>query len=991
MQGAGWKLTALAASLAVGFVVLMQVQKSLDQPQVSQQLNGEEDPNGKGDPVALSKDEQEKSSLKEQLAKEVMPVNTVSSPTAAAKVTNTSVPAQDFPSAEKPASKNNEVAFKPQPFKPQPFKPAVAEKPSTTANPFTVVEKRTPPATLNPPGTEKPVLATSNSSQPVDPFAAFAPQVKKQVEQKKKQLNNLAGKASDSVDKNVAQVEQELDQWNSKITQASHDVTKKTDEKLKQIAGLFPEVPATNNTSHKNANHKTVVPAVGEKKSHSQELIELTQNLTSKSPAPAKKSPAPQKILLTSGFPALSPPQASEKKPAKEVHMQFPALESKGAPPASATVAEKKPVVIPGSFPAPAFESSKPLKSPESKIKKVAEFVPSKRPAFPAPAATTPEKTPPSDADKSKKKPFFAGFPEATDTKSDKSDDPYRSVPEFNPEKPIREMNREPAPFNANSEKTPAAFPSSSPTPAQPEAPASKGPGLTAPSYNPGTPPDTSEEPLQPGGFPATVTEKPQVTEPAVTSKSDVDPELLGSARVDIKDSERVLQPKVELYKSAPDKAVLGQPLIYTIEIENTGDVAVKDVKVEDKFPAGTKLTGTIPRAELVNKTLFWTFNELAPGERKKILVRVVPIEAGNIGSVSTVSYKSVVKSQTLITAPKLELKLDASEQVAIGETAHLHFVARNTGDGDALGVVLQNLIPVGFEHPAGTDLEYDIGTLKPGEEKEINLQLNAKKPGVYQNVASIKTKGGFKAEAKASLEVIPAVMSLTRKSPSRRFVGHAVQQTTTLKNNSSKLLNNVTVIEYVPAGFRFKKASDNGLYSEELRTITWTAPQLPSGKEIKVTSTLIPTNIGTQTMRVKALNASGHQAELTTDIKVEGFSSLAVRVPEARGPVSRGERVSIRFKVVNRGSAQATHVRVSCKIPDQLEYISANGPVKSVQNGQLISFQPIASLGANQEATFDVVFSAIKDGDARVEFAVSSDQATAPLKHHEQVVIYGE
>ncbi len=981
MLGAGWKLTALAASLAVGFVVLMQVQKNLDQPQVSQQSNEEEDPNSKEVPAARLKDEQENSSLEKQLAKEIMPVNSGSSPTAVTKVTNTPPPSQDSPSSDKPANENNELAFKPQPFK-----PAVDEKPTATANPFAVVEKRTPPAILNPPGTEKPVLTTSKSSQPVDPFAAFAPQVKKQVEQKKKQLSILADKTSGSIDKNVAQVEQELDQWNSEISQASHDVKEKANEKVKQIASLFPELPASDNDTH-----KTVVPAVGEKKSHSRELIELTQNLTSKFPAPVKKSPAPQKLLLTSGFPALSPPQTSEKKPAKEVHLQFPALESKEAPPASATVAEKKLVVTPGSFPAPVFDSSTPLNSPESKIKKVAEFVPSKRPAFPAPAATTPEKTPPSDTGKSKKKPFFAGFPEATDAESDKPDDPYRSVPEFNPEKPIREMNREPAPLNFNAEKAPAAFPSSTPTPAQPETPASKGPGLTPPSYNPGTPPDASEKPQQLGGFPAIATEKPVATEPAITPKNDIDPELIGSARVNMKDSEQVLQPKVELYKVAPEKAVLGQPLIYTIEIENTGDVAVKDVKVEDKFPAGTKLTGTIPRAELVNKTLFWTFDELAPGERKKILVRVVPIEAGNIGSVSTVSYKSVVRSQTLITAPKLELKLEASEQVAIGETAHLHFVARNIGDVDALGVVLHNLIPAGFEHPAGTDLEYDIGTLKPGETKEINLQLNAKKPGIYQNVASIKTKGGFKAEAKASLEVIPAVMSLTRKSPSRRFVGHAVQQTTTLKNNSSKLLNNVTIIEYVPAGFRFKKASDNGLYSEELRTITWTAPQLPSGKEIQVTSTLIPTNIGTQTMRVKALNASGHQAELTTDIKVEGFSSLAVRVPDARGPVSRGERVSIRFKVINRGSAQATHVRVSCKIPDQLEYISADGPVKSVQNGQLISFQPIASLGANQEETFDVVFSAIKDGDARVEFAVSSDQATTPLKHHEQVVIYGE
>ncbi len=982
MQGAGWKLTALAVCLAVGFVVLMQVQKNLNQPQMSQQSSGEEDPSTSSEAKRDTQSKQEDIAIADQLAEKLPPANPGQSSTAAA---GGAPPSQNVPAHEKPVEKTGErLSFNPQPFKPVPVE---QNKPFEKANPFAVVEKRTPPAALNPPGTEKPLQPPAGNPQPIDPFAAFAPKVNKQVEQKTKQLNQLVEKTSDSIDKNVVKLEQELDQWSSGVTQTAHDVQKKASEKVEQVAGLFPEPPSLENNTP-----NAVIPAVAEKKSHSEELIELTQNLTNAFPARVKKSSTPKKLSPTSGFPALSPPQKSEKKSEKQTRPQFPVPESKKSPSSSDKAAEKNPIVTPGSFPAPAFETSKPLASSEENIKKVAEFVPTERPAFPAPDAATTQKSTELKQDKTEKKPFFDQFPETTGANSDKPDDPYRSVPEFNPEKPATEMSKEPAPFEFKPEKKPAAFPDTVPVPANSPKPAPTGPGLTPPTYNPGEPPVASEKEKQPEGFPTAATpEKTDSTSTTVMPSDEVDPELIGSARVDVIDSERILQPKVELYKSAPEKAVLGQPLIYTIEIENTGNVAVKEVKVEDKFPAGTKLTGTIPRAELVDKTLLWTFDELAPGERKKILVRVVPIEAGNIGSVSTVSYKSIVKAQTLITAPKLELKLTASEQVAIGETAHLHFVARNTGDGDAHDVVLQNLIPVGFEHPAGTDLEYDIGTLKPGETKEIDLQLNAKKPGVYQNVASLKTEGGFRAEAKVSLEVIPAVMTLTRKGPSRRFVGHAMQQTTTLKNNSSKLLKNVTIIEYVPAGFRFKKASDNGLYSEELRTITWTAPQLPSGQEIKVTSTLIPTNIGTQTMKVKALNASGHQAELLTDVKVEGFSSLAVRVPDARGPVSRGERVSIRFKVVNRGSAPATRVQVSCKIPDQLEYVSANGPVKSVQNGQLVSFQPIASLGANQEAVFDVVFNAVNEGDARVEFAVSSDQATTPLKHHEQVVIYGE
>lgn len=963
MQGAGWKLTALAACLAVGFVVLMQVQQSLDSTPTAQNAADEKDPSADN-----QQDDQAKTAKSDQPDLELFPVESFN-----------------------PGNDDKLTAFVPdqnaEPGQPGPFVP---EKKQNALDPFSVSVSKKPAQeklTASKQPLTPPVAAESLKPE-VDPFAAFTQKLEQQENKKRNEPGNLTGNAINSIVKKATKSEPEDLQWSSGIDLASHKAGKKEESKMKLVAGAFPEsAPLT------NAVHET--PAANGEKTPSQELIELTQNLSSKFPAVSKSKKPPKTLTPHSGFPALSVPQATKSEPTKEKRPQFPSAQSGKAVPQEKSKSDSI-TITPGSFPVSSFEAANDSAQPvEMKPEPVEDVVPSGLQGFPAPStgfpATSPmtKPSPKATAELSDKKPFFEGFPESTDKKASSPDAPYRLVPEFNTEKPAKEMKTDSTPKAEKTSVFPASTSEEKKADSAPLAfPGQSASGKSVPSAKESAFPSLTtikKKSPEPAGFPEAQPET------ALTPVKESDPDLIGSARVDPKLPGQILQPKVDLYKSAPEKSVLGQPLIYTIEIENTGKIAVKDVKVEDKVPAGTKLTGTIPRAELIDKTLVWKFEELSPGERKKILVRVVPIEAGKIGSTSTVSFKSSVSAQTMITAPKLELLLKASEQVAVGETAELHFVARNTGNGDAVDVVLRNLIPAGFEHPAGTDLEYDLGTIKGGEEKKVSLQLNAKKPGTYQNLASIKSAGGLKAEVTSDLEIIPAVLGLIRKSPSRRFVGHAMQQTTTLKNNSRKLLKDVTVIEHVPAGFEFRKASESGLYSKELRTISWTITELAAGEEFQVSSTLVPTTVGTQKIKIKALDASGHQAELEASTKVEGFASLAVRVPDAHGPVALGEKVSLRFKVINKGSAEATRVIVTCKIPDQLKYVSANGPVKALGNGQFVTFQPIGSLGANQEATFDLVFSSVKSGDGNVEFEVASEQSTTPLKHHEQVVIFGD
>ncbi len=59
-----------------------------------------------------------------------------------------------------------------------------------------------------------------------------------------------------------------------------------------------------------------------------------------------------------------------------------------------------------------------------------------------------------------------------------------------------------------------------------------------------------------------------------------------------------------------------------------------------------------------------------------------------------------------------------------------MSIVVSNPGTGVATGVVLEEHIPAGLQHPAGAELEYEVGDLRPGESKKLDLPMAAVTPG---------------------------------------------------------------------------------------------------------------------------------------------------------------------------------------------------------------------------------------------------------------------
>ena len=447
-------------------------------------------------------------------------------------------------------------------------------------------------------------------------------------------------------------------------------------------------------------------------------------------------------------------------------------------------------------------------------------------------------------------------------------------------------------------------------------------------------------------------------------------------------------QPELKIEKTAPPKAVLGQPMIYNILVRNVGDSAAHEVIVEDQVPKGTQLTGTIPRGEMTENRLIWRLGVIPPGEEKKIAVRVIPVQEGQIGSVAKVSFVAEVAAKTVVAAPKLDLEFTGPARAVLGDPVTYHFKLANTGTGDAANVFLRNILPEGLNHPDGNDLEYEVGTLKAGEVKEIDLTVNATKAGDFTNKAVVSAGGGLKKESAVKVKIIGDRLVITRTGPKRRYVGRTATYSNRIVNQSDAKVSPVHVVEVIPPGMDFVEASAGGKFDPQKRTVTWAIAELGPSQNQLLKLDLLARQEGPQASKVVAYDPNGTRAVVESETTVEGYTALRLDVRDYEEPVDVGEQVGLRIVATNKGTKAGSQVIVKVTIPEEMEFVSAKGPVDFKHNGATLTFDPVESLPAQQELTFDLVLKSIKPGDSRVRLEIGSNEMDKPLGREEGIRI---
>ena len=495
---------------------------------------------------------------------------------------------------------------------------------------------------------------------------------------------------------------------------------------------------------------------------------------------------------------------------------------------------------------------------------------------------------------------------------------------------------------------------------------------------------------------------------PADTTKSDAtnrispDPELekkevRGDGVIPKNGPSAEQRPELTIEKVAPPQATLGKPMIYSIVITNRGATNAAKVTVEDVIPLGCKLVGTIPQAELIESKLIWKLGRLPSGELKKIHVKVVPISEGEVGSVATVSFVSEVAARTDVRQPVLasiRVTATAPNQVRIGEPVKLFFKILNTGTIDADKMTLQDLIPEGFEHEAGADLTYEIGSIKAGDSVDVDLELKAIKAGTYVNRAIIKQDGNARAESKATIEVIDGSRLTLQSVPTPAgLVSQKMTHSFKVSNLSNVAVTNARAVARLPREVRFVDAANGGTYDPNSHAIEWRLDSLASQQSITLSSTLTPTSTGNYSATLQVTQPNSPMTQIESGIEAKGIAALAINLSNVPVTAKPGDEFTVDATITNRGTGPDSNVRFSISLPSNIEYVSARGPVKSgivqTSDGQkTVPFAVIPEIGEQAVASFQITLRARSAGRPKLRAEVSSQQLDEPVATEAAVVI---
>jgi uncharacterized repeat protein (TIGR01451 family) len=449
----------------------------------------------------------------------------------------------------------------------------------------------------------------------------------------------------------------------------------------------------------------------------------------------------------------------------------------------------------------------------------------------------------------------------------------------------------------------------------------------------------------------------------------------------------------VSLEIIGPDGASFGVPADYELVVRNEGANQVENVRVEAELPASCEFVSANPTADVDEGTATWVLDRLTAGQERRIKLQLKPVEEGTIECHAMVTCMAISGVQTTVTRPQIEIVMSGPKEITIGQDAVFTLRVSNPGTGAATNVLVRDLVPPGFEHPAGDEIEYEVGTLPPGEAREVKLELTAKTSGPHKNYAQVTADGGLKQAAESNIRVLEPLLVLKKTGPKKRYLDRPATYQIEVSNPGTAPASKVAVVDELPDGVVLVEASDSGRVSQDKRTVRWALDELEPGERRTLSVTVKPTTPGEFVTQAVATADGGLKAEAEASTIVEGVCSLLVEVIDLNGPIEVGTETTYEIRVVNRGSQAATNLTVQAIAPKGMTPMKAEGPpgVKHEVSGKEVIFEPIPRLAPRADAGFQVRVRGDRPGDMRFTVEVHCDQLDTSLKKEEGTRVYAD
>jgi uncharacterized repeat protein (TIGR01451 family) len=248
--------------------------------------------------------------------------------------------------------------------------------------------------------------------------------------------------------------------------------------------------------------------------------------------------------------------------------------------------------------------------------------------------------------------------------------------------------------------------------------------------------------------------------------------------------------PLISIETSGPRTMTIGKEGTYIVSVQNSGEVAANEVVVTiripewadvvgskessgvSQLPAGTSVDANSAAAGAADMhAVRWTLPRLEAKSKQQLSLQIVPRQSRPFDLAVQWTFTPITQSTVVqVQEPKLVMNLSGPSDVLFGDTKIYKMTLSNPGTGDAENVVIQ-LSPL-TGHP-GAPTKHQIGAIKAGDNKVIEVELTARQAGQVVIHAVATAEGGLQAEVSEEVATRqPASVSTTSTRNVRASVG---------------------------------------------------------------------------------------------------------------------------------------------------------------------------------------------------------------------------
>lgn len=212
----------------------------------------------------------------------------------------------------------------------------------------------------------------------------------------------------------------------------------------------------------------------------------------------------------------------------------------------------------------------------------------------------------------------------------------------------------------------------------------------------------------------------------------------------------KIVEPALELAKTAPSEALLCEPIPVDFVVTNTGTGAAQNVQIVDTLPAGMQTADGKSRIVLDVGTL-------SAGESRRFSIKLRATKTGAYVNKAVATSASGLEAESEATLTNvrqaiLAITKSGPKRRYLGRPITYEITVLNRGDGPARNTTIEDVVPPGVTaveatagaQSTGAKLVWELGTLEPNASKTVRVSYTPTREG---DVLATSTATAYCAE----------------------------------------------------------------------------------------------------------------------------------------------------------------------------------------------------------------------------------------------------